>query len=285
MKTAPETAARLDILRLFSSHRVRIRCVNLGWIGREAVLRSSSTHIIYPYGRVFILRMGSSDIIAEPNQAILLNARQTLRIQHIGEGTASSLVLTPSRATIEAIATTSKIAVSPSRFLIPRTTVDQRSQLLAAVLRRSLAAGTAAPHEAETLALALIQRTLGDRTSTVPGGTYGLTKLVDRAKLVLQSNPLRRWTLTEVAKKLGVSPAYLTQGFYKVEGVPLYRYHLRLRISQALDRVRDGTDLTQLALDLGFSNHSHFSAAFRQAYGRSPSAFREMVRSSEPANR
>jgi len=30
-----------------------------------------------------------------------------------------------------------------------------------------------------------------------------------------------------------------------------------------------------LALDLGFSSHSHFSAAFRRLYGRSPSEFRQ----------
>ena len=34
-------------------------------------------------------------------------------------------------------------------------------------------------------------------------------------------------------------------------------------------------DLTDLGLDLGFSSHSHFSAAFRAAYGRTPSAFRQ----------
>jgi AraC-like DNA-binding protein len=34
-------------------------------------------------------------------------------------------------------------------------------------------------------------------------------------------------------------------------------------------------DLSALGLDLGFSSHSHFSAAFRQAYGRLPTAFRQ----------
>ena len=38
-------------------------------------------------------------------------------------------------------------------------------------------------------------------------------------------------------------------------------------------------DLTALSLDLGFSSHSHFSAAFREAYGRSPSAFRRLTAS------
>ena len=33
--------------------------------------------------------------------------------------------------------------------------------------------------------------------------------------------------------------------------------------------------MSALALDLGFSSHSHFAAAFKQAYGRSPSAFQQ----------
>ena len=36
-------------------------------------------------------------------------------------------------------------------------------------------------------------------------------------------------------------------------------------------------DLTTLGLDLGFSSHSHFTSAFTQAYGRSPSEFRQAV--------
>ena len=34
-------------------------------------------------------------------------------------------------------------------------------------------------------------------------------------------------------------------------------------------------DMSALALDLGFSSHSHFTAAFKQAYGRSPSEFKQ----------
>ena len=54
----------------------------------------------------------------------------------------------------------------------------------------------------------------------------------------------------------------------------LYRYQLRLRLARALDLLARYDDLTRLGLDLGFSSHSHFSSAFRSAYGRSPSEFR-----------
>jgi AraC-like DNA-binding protein len=55
--------------------------------------------------------------------------------------------------------------------------------------------------------------------------------------------------------------------------VPLYRYHLRLRLARALDLLGQYDNLTTLGLHLGFSSHSHFSAAFRLAYGRTPAEF------------
>jgi AraC-like DNA-binding protein len=48
---------------------------------------------------------------------------------------------------------------------------------------------------------------------------------------------------------------------------------MRLRLARALDLLGDYFDLTGLALDLGFSSHSHFSAAFKQAYGQTPLEF------------
>ena len=98
---------------------------------------------------------------------------------------------------------------------------------------------------------------------------------MDRVKLVLASDLARRWTLAEIAAEMRGSPVYLTQVFQQVEGLPLYRYQLRLRLARALDLLAHYDDLTDLSHELGFSSHSHFSAAFREAYGRSPSEFRQ----------
>ncbi|MGH7124692.1 MAG: helix-turn-helix domain-containing protein [Stellaceae bacterium] len=48
-------------------------------------------------------------------------------------------------------------------------------------------------------------------------------------------------------------------------------------MARALDLLSDYDDLTTLSMDLGFSSHSHFSAAFRQAYGRTPAEFRRSI--------
>ena len=143
------------------------------------------------------------------------------------------------------------------------------------MLRRRLHEKIAEPLEAESLALTVVQRALGPRTTHQAGASVGRQRLVDRAKLVLASDLARRRTLAEIAAEVRVSPVYLTQVFQQVEGLPLYRYQLRLRLARALDLLGHYDDLTALSLDLGFSSHSHFSAAFRQAYGYSPSEFRQ----------
>ncbi|TLZ02650.1 MAG: helix-turn-helix transcriptional regulator, partial [Gammaproteobacteria bacterium] len=45
----------------------------------------------------------------------------------------------------------------------------------------------------------------------------------------------------------------------------------------ALDLLGTYEDLSALSLDLGFSSHSHFSAAFQRTYGRTPSEFRRSL--------
>src|SRR2546422_7505974 len=50
---------------------------------------------------------------------------------------------------------------------------------------------------------------------------------------------------------------FRSQAFQQMEGLPLYRYQLHLRLARALDLLRTSEDLSALSLDLGFSSHSH----------------------------
>lgn len=100
------------------------------------------------------------------------------------------------------------------------------------------------------------------------------TRRVRQAKAMIHDCQDGRLTLEHIAEQLGVSSIYLTQAFKRAEGVSLYRYQTQLRLCRALDRLRDVQDITDLALDLGFSSHSHFSAAFRGEFGLTPSNFR-----------
>ena len=79
-------------------------------------------------------------------------------------------------------------------FRQSRLWIDARTQALVALLRHSLRQKIVEHLEAESLSLTLVQRALGPRTTHTPGATFGRQRLVDRVKLVLASDPARRWT-------------------------------------------------------------------------------------------
>jgi AraC family transcriptional regulator len=239
---------------------------------------TATTQLVFPYRGVYVRHLGPDQAVAEANQVLFFNATEGYRISHPVQGGDASLTLVISEPLLRELAPPAFLRDSATlAFRQQRRRIDARSQVLVALLGHSLRHRIAEPLEAESLALTLVQRALGPRTTHGAGGSVGRQQLVDRAKLVLTTDLTRRWSLAEIAAEVRCSPVYLTQVFQQVEGLPLYRYQLRLRLARALDLLAKYDDLTTLSLDLGFSSHSHFSAAFREAYGRSPSEFRQSV--------
>lgn len=109
--------------------------------------------------------------------------------------------------------------------------------------------------------------------------------VVKKAKEYIHSLGSPRLSLEDAAHEIGVTPIYLTQAFKASEGIPLYRYYLNLRLSQALHRLPRANSITDLALELGFSSHSHFSAAFFSRFGIPPSEYRNMTRAPSVSRR
>ncbi|PBB69816.1 AraC family transcriptional regulator [Mesorhizobium sp. WSM4312] len=241
---------------------------------------TSATHLVFPYRGVFVRHVGRNDAVAEANQLLFFNEAEAYQVSHPIEGGDACLDLVIEEGQLRELAPKEQLRASGVlAFRRQHRRIDPRAQALVALLRHSLSCNVAETLEAETLALTLARRSLGERTSHVAGASAGRQKLVDRAKLVLASDLSRRWRLAEIAAEVGVSPVYLTQIFQQVEAMPLYRYHLRLRLARALDLLGRYDNLTTLGMDLGFSSHSHFSASFRQVYGRTPAAFQRSIRS------
>lgn len=240
---------------------------------------TSATHLVFPYRGVFVRHVGRNDAVAEANQLLFFNEADAYQVSHPVEGGDACLDLVIEAGQLRELAPKDQLRAGDRlAFRRQRRRVDPRAQALVALLRHSLSRNVAETLEAETLALTLVRRSLGERTSHVAGASPGRQKLVDRAKLVLSSDLSRRWTLAEIAAEVGVSPVYLTQMFQQVEAMPLYRYHLRLRLARALDLLGRYDNLTTLGMDLGFSSHSHFSASFRQVYGRTPAEFQRSIK-------
>jgi AraC family transcriptional regulator len=236
---------------------------------------ANAAHIVFPYRGIYVRHLGRDDAVAEANQVLFFNAHEGYRVSHPLPGGDASLDLVVSEPILDELSPRSLRRESGGFAFRPqRLRIDPRAQALAALLRLSLRTNLAEPLEAESLALTLARRALGPRTSHAPVASAVRQRLVNRTKVILASDLTRRWTLAEIAAEVGHSPVYLTQVFQQVEGLPLYRYQKQLRLARSLDLLSQYDDLTSLSLDLGFYSHSHFSTAFKQVYGRSPSEFR-----------
>ncbi len=240
---------------------------------------AAATHLVFPYRGAYVRHVGRQDAVAEANQVVFFNRDQEYAISHpVGGGDACLSVSIDDDLLTELSPAEQLEDGGMAVFRHSARGIDPGTQALVAQLRHGLARGAVEPLQAEILTLDLIRRAVGERASSARAASHGRRKLTDRAKLVLASDPARRWTLAQIAGDVGVSPVYLTQVFADAEGVPLYRYQLRLRLARALDRLGDCDDLTGLALDLGFSSHSHFTAAFRKLYGCAPVDFQRATR-------
>lgn len=99
--------------------------------------------------------------------------------------------------------------------------------------------------------------------------------LAEAAKTVLARDFREPVGLDELARQAGSSVFHLCRTFRRHTGSTLHGYRNQWRLRTALERIASPeSDLTELALDLGYSSHSHFTAAFRKAFGLSPSTFR-----------
>jgi AraC-like DNA-binding protein len=240
---------------------------------------ATATHLVFPYRGTYVRHVGQDNAVADANQLVLFSRGEAYRVSHPIAGGDACLSLALEEGLLWELVPKGYLRPGDDlAFRMQRVRIDPRAQALVSLLRHGLTRAIAEPLQAETLVLTLVRRALGERTSRPPGSTYGRQRLVDRAKLAISSNPARRWKLAEIAAEVGVSPVYLTQSFQQVEGLPLYRYQLRCRLARALDLLHEYDDLSALALDLGFSTHSHFTAAFRQLYGRTPAQLQRALR-------
>jgi AraC-like DNA-binding protein len=97
--------------------------------------------------------------------------------------------------------------------------------------------------------------------------------LVEEAKALLLRRYAEPLTLSELARTLDASPFHLARLFRRHTGLSLHGYRTRVRLLSALERLADARgELARLALEVGFASQSHFTDAFRDAFGAPPGA-------------
>ena len=98
---------------------------------------------------------------------------------------------------------------------------------------------------------------------------------VARARQLLEEQPEEAWSTSSLAVRVHVSVRSLQEGFARDLGVPPMKYLQQVRLRRARDLLRDAssaqTTVARVASGLGVSHLGRFAAAYRLAFGESPS--------------
>ena len=127
---------------------------------------ANGTHLVFPYRGTYVRHVGRDESVADASQVLLFNAGQGYRVSHPVTGGDASLDFAIDDVLLEELVPNALLQEGPDvAFRKQRLRIDARAQALVALLRHSLHHGIAEPLEAEGLALTLVRRALGPRTS------------------------------------------------------------------------------------------------------------------------
>jgi AraC family transcriptional regulator len=243
---------------------------------------SAENQVVFVRSGSFLRSSPRGRTLADPNQALFFQKGTTYRVRHpVGgdECVSVSVSDTDRLAWMESWgASTARGVDSP---------VPWESGLVSSAAARGLyrLAGDRGggvdgfDWHAQAMDLLAGVRPLARPARARPGPGRRDVDLIEAVRLLLLRRVAEPLRLTDIAVAFGLTPFTLCRMFARVAGLPLHRYRRRLRLRAALDRLAGGArDITALALDLGFSDHSHFTNAFRAEFGVPPSVFRSLRR-------
>jgi AraC family transcriptional regulator len=85
-------------------------------------------------------------------------------------------------------------------------------------------------------------------------------------------------SLTVLGQLVRLSPNYFCRAFSQSFGIPPQRYHIGQRMERAKTMLAKHADsVTDIGLNVGYSETSAFSNAFRRVTGQTPSAYRQTI--------
>ncbi|MDX1953735.1 MAG: AraC family transcriptional regulator [Verrucomicrobiota bacterium] len=97
---------------------------------------------------------------------------------------------------------------------------------------------------------------------------------VEKAMALLKENLSEPPSLEEIGKQVGCSPFYLSRTFSKEMGMSIPQYLRQLRLERGAELLRSGKfNVTEAAMEVGYSSVSHFSQAFHEMYGCCPGLY------------
>ena len=132
--------------------------------------------------------------------------------------------------------------------------------------------GLIAQHLAHTMLLQALRLHLSDRQQGRVGWLFALAdKQMGAAISAMHEAPGHRWTVQELAERIGLSRSVFAERFKETVGESPMEYLTRWRMLLAGDKLIHSSDpVSVISLALGYESEAAFSTAFRRVMGCSP---------------
>jgi AraC family transcriptional regulator, alkane utilization regulator len=101
---------------------------------------------------------------------------------------------------------------------------------------------------------------------------------VGKALRLLHADPVRDWTVDDLAREVALSRSVLAQRFTELVGETPMRYLANWRMQLAKQMMREGTrNIQEVATRVGYDSEAAFNRAFKRSTGSPPAAWRKGV--------
>ncbi|MEM1323253.1 MAG: AraC family transcriptional regulator [Bacteroidota bacterium] len=107
----------------------------------------------------------------------------------------------------------------------------------------------------------------------------GRAPWIGKIKKEIRLQPDRTYRIEDVANALHLHPNYFVRKFKEKTGFTFGEYLLRQRIAMGIDlMLHSSKSLTEIAMDCGFYDQSHFIRHFKHFFGTTPFHYRQVVK-------
>lgn len=104
--------------------------------------------------------------------------------------------------------------------------------------------------------------------------THVAQERVEKAAALVREHLAEPLALEELGQRVGCSPFYLSRTFTEQMGMTISQFLRQVRLERAAELLRSGKfNVTQAALEVGYSSVGHFSTAFHETFGCCPGLY------------
>jgi AraC-like DNA-binding protein len=250
----------------------------------HAVEFTDGHELIFVRRGAFALSCNGKEILVTPNEALLLRPGIEYTVRHPVGGGDDCTVVAISRDLAATLGDAFGRGGWPRAVPVDASLFRAQSALLSAT-----AVGMASTLEADERLGGIVSAATANAAGAQAGpgsATASVKRRVAAARELIAAHFHESLPLAAIGDGVGLSPFHLSRAFRRETGTSMHRYQTRLRVRAALKRLAEGeNDLTSLALDMGFSSHSHFTTSFGREFGVAPAALRSALTTPVPRDR